>query len=127
MIDLIGSRVFQSLYAPETQGFDRAIDFGEKFRNAVRKTNADQDAQGRLAFYLACAYGQKARATTDVAERAPLRQKALAAAQDAIDPAAADGPKWKDELRAVWNPDPDTIDDDLTVFRDDPDFIALLT
>ncbi|MDE3228465.1 MAG: hypothetical protein KGO05_01190 [Chloroflexota bacterium] len=124
--DIVDARVYQNLYATESRGYDRAIEFAEKFRQAVKNTARDNDAQGRLSFYLACAYGQKAKATSDVKEREALRLKAIAAARDALNRDLGGDPQWKKELQAVWRPDSDAYDDDLAVFRDDPEFIKLL-
>jgi hypothetical protein len=113
------NQLFNALYVPN--GYDKAIEIG----TALLKT--DQAANGDLRFWLACAYGQRAAALRQrgadfAAERATALEnlRAMKEVRPDLLPLA----------RSVWQPDKyqgHKEENDLEVFRDDPDFAAILS
>jgi hypothetical protein len=112
------NELFNALYVPN--GYDKAIEIG----TALLKT--DQAANGDLRFWLACAYGQRAAA---------LRQQGAdtaaekAAALEHLGKMKEVRPDLLVLARSVWQPDKyqgNKDENDLEVFRDDPDFTAML-
>lgn len=114
--------VFNALYDPAPQGFAKAIERGEM----LARDREGGTKSASLHLWLASAYGQKyafekaRNALPDVLN--PIKAKALAEARAAIEIDRGVLPT----LRDLWNPAPGSEDDDLVVFRDDPDFSALL-
>lgn len=114
--------VFNALYDPAPEGFAKAIEKGE----TLARDREGGTKSASLHLWLASAYGQKyafekaRNASEEVL--APIKAKALAEAKSAIDIDPAVLPA----LRGLWNPAPGAEDDDLAVFKDDPDFKALL-
>jgi|GEM_PF-3025604 len=115
--------VFNALYERAPHGFTTAILKGEAL--AVKEQEAAPKSAS-LHLWLASAYGQKYAyekakgappATLD-----PIRDRALAEAKAALDIDLAVRPT----LQALWDPPPGAADDDLAVFKDDPQFKALL-
>ena len=110
--------LFNALYVPN--GYDKAIEIGAAL------LNTDQAADGDLRFWLACAYGQRAAA---------LRQQGAdiaaekAAALEHLGKMKEVRPDLLPLARSVWQPDKyqgSKDENDLEVFRDDPDFAAIL-
>jgi hypothetical protein len=112
------NELYNALYVPT--GYDKAIEIG----TALLKT--DQSANGDLRFWLACAYGQRAAAlrqqgTDTAAEKA--------AALEHLGKMKEVRPDLLSLARSVWQPDKyqgNKDENDLEVFRDDPDFAAML-
>jgi hypothetical protein len=107
------------LYGYPPNGFNRAIEIAER--------HADELAENpRYWRYLACAYGQRYVWARDV-EHAPeetlksLRQRTLEAVQKAV----MMEPESTPQLEKLWHPDPNSSEDDLQAFRDDPQFEEL--
>jgi hypothetical protein len=112
------NELFNALYVPN--GYDKAIEIGTAL------LNTDQAANGDLHFWLACAYGQRAAA---------LRQRGAdfavekSAALESLRTMKQVRPDLLPLARSVWQPDTYQgikDEDDLEVFRDDPDFAAIL-
>jgi len=99
-------------------GYQRVIDIGGQLSNSVASRRAD------FWFYLAAAFGQKHKALTrseaSSEERRSARDNALDCARRAV------------ELDFTYKPrllnlsDPEGMDDDLSDFRDDPDFVKIV-
>ena len=114
--------VYNALYDPAPDGFAKAIEKGEM----LARDREGGTRSASLHLWLASAYGQKyafekARNSSEEI-LAPIKAKALAEARSAIEIDRAVLPT----LRGLWNPVPGAEDDDLVVFKDDPDFKALL-
>jgi tetratricopeptide (TPR) repeat protein len=112
------NELFNALYVPN--GYDKAIEIGTAL------LNTDQAADGDLRFWLACAYGQRAAA---------LRQQGAdiaaekAAALEHLGKMKEVRPDLLSSARSVWQPDKyqgNKDENDLELFRDDPDFAAIL-
>lgn len=114
--------VFNALYEPRPQGFEKAIAIGE----ALEK-DPEQAANAQLHVWLACAYGQqygyeKGRNASETI-LAPMKKKML---QEIVTATQLD-PKTRDILRSVWRPAPGAEDNDLAAFApDDPELVPLL-
>jgi hypothetical protein len=117
-------QVFNFLYDPPPEGFTKAIEKGEVLVAKEQRKGGRKSAS--LHFWLACAFGQKylfekgLNASTDALEA--IKDRALLEARQAIAIDAAVFPA----MRAVWDPPPNAVDNDLAVFKEDPDFKALL-
>lgn len=114
--------VYNALYDPAPAGFAKAIEKGE----TLARDREGGTKSASLHLWLASAYGQKyafekARNSSEEI-LAPIKAKALAEARSAIEIDRAVLPT----LRGLWNPAPGAEDDDLAVFKDDPEFRALL-
>jgi hypothetical protein len=114
--------VLNALYDPAPVGFAKAIEKGE----TLARDREGGTGSASLHLWLASAYGQKyafekaRNASEEIL--APIKAKALAEARSAIEIDVAVLPT----LRGLWNPAPGAEDDDLAVFKDDPDFRTLL-
>jgi hypothetical protein len=115
-------KVGNALYLPPPQGFTEAIEIGEPL------LSGDQANNGQLHLWLACAYGQRAAskyAQGQVPADDEDRKLALARLEDM----KRLRPDLIQLARKLWRPDQyggDPKEDDLTAFRDDPAFAALL-
>jgi tetratricopeptide (TPR) repeat protein len=117
--------VFTSLYKPPPGGFEDAIKYALEY---IAKYPDEPDAT--IFAYLAAAYGQQYRylienPPEDKAALKSARDNALGAAQRAL----KTDPEIKWLLQLVWKkdyPGKSWDDNDLEVFQDDPDFVALL-
>lgn len=118
-----GALTFQSLYLPAPDGFEKAITFGRKYVDDP--TNPES---GAVWVNLACAYGQKVRwlkNTHPDQETSDLRKLALDAAKDSI----RIDPRYKATLKALTEPSETEAargENDLEVFRDDPEFKSVV-
>jgi tetratricopeptide (TPR) repeat protein len=114
---------FEALYLPSPDGFEKAIVLGTRY--GQDQTNL---ASGPVWVNLACAYGQKVRwlrSNRPEEDTAPLR----AAALNAIKNAVQIDTRWKAQLRSLMEPSEIEAaqgENDLEVFRGDPDFQAAL-
>jgi tetratricopeptide (TPR) repeat protein len=116
---------YNALYEPP-DGFQKAIRYANEYINLK-----DAKPSARIWANLAAALGQKYK--WDQSKNVPqasldnTRNSALEAAKKAI----ALEPGMKDYLRTLWNPHDPTkeasLEDDLEVFYDDPEFKTLLT
>lgn len=112
--------MFNHLYRHPPEGFEEVIKTGEMVTKELGLTNVPS-----IWVYLACAYGQKYQWLKDHAvaeELDSVRRLALQAAETAIrlDNSA------KGWMRSLWDGS-DSLDNDLTVFREDPEFKKLLS
>jgi hypothetical protein len=109
------------LYQPGPDGFQAAIQNAEEYMRRFGKNN------WRVWRSLACAYGQKYSYMqlegTPPDELARVRNKALEAVKYILFLNANE----REGIRALWDPNRATDDDDLTPFFADEDFKALLT
>jgi tetratricopeptide (TPR) repeat protein len=116
-------KVGNALYKPSPEGFTEALQIGEPL------LSGDQANNGQLHLWLACAYGQRAASRYPNGQVPPDdsdRQKALARLEDM----KRLRPDLLPLARQLWRPEQyngDPKENDLSVFRDDPDFNALLT
>jgi hypothetical protein len=114
--------IFNSLYKQPPEGFEEAIRYGEGY------VAEEGDASALIWAYLAAAYGQKYKfekdRKADSGTLEPIRQKALACIQRAIEKDA--GAKLL--LKSLWDPNgiKNPQDDDLEVFYQDAEFADLL-
>jgi hypothetical protein len=110
--------LFNALYVPN--GYDKAIEIGTAL------LNTDQAANGDLRFWLACAYGQRAAALRQQgADIAAEKEAAL----EHLGKMKEVRPDLLSSARSVWQPDKyqgNKDENDLELFRDDPDFAAIL-
>lgn len=116
--------MFNALYKAPPGGFRDAISIGEP----LLKTNQSTNAQ--LQLWMACAYAQRATYTKKTNQSAEAfeadRQKALACLVAMV----RLSPDMLPLARELWRPDEydgDPSENDFEVFRDDPDFIGVLT
>jgi hypothetical protein len=117
--------VYNYLYLPPPEGFQKAIQYGEAY-NQQEPSNQNP----RIWAYLAAAYGQQYKWEFEHDKRQAVldsvRSKALKAIQTAINLDS----RTKPLLRALWDPnDPvkeRSQEDDLEVFYDDPEFKKVL-
>jgi tetratricopeptide (TPR) repeat protein len=115
-------RVYNALYKPPPGGFQEAISIGESLLQTSQASNGD------FQLWMACAYGQRCRyahpgyATEPVPADDPDRIKAL----DALKEMKRIKPDLVSNARTLWHPSPGSPEDDLVVFKDDPDFAAVL-
>ncbi len=113
------NELFNELYKPG--GYERAIQIGEHL------LQTDQASNGNLHLWLACAYGQRA-ATLRAGSEDFMRDRDQAL--ERLTTMKRLRPDLLPLARSVWRPDEyggNKTDTDLTVFHDDPDFVALLT
>jgi hypothetical protein len=111
-----------ALYEPGPQGFTRAIQIGEALLDDARSAD-----DANLHVWLACAYSQKygdAKARhADDATLAQIKTRVLKEIDDAI----RLDKNSRQRLHAYWQPDPGSIDNDLSWFTaDDPDLAKRL-
>ena len=115
------SLTYLYLYEPPPQGFTQAISYGEQYTSAGGNLPSDV-----IWVNLTCAYGQQA--ASEKAKGAPIasiRDKAFAAAQDAI----RLDPTNQKFLAGLMDPPPKKAaegENDLAVFSDDAAFRTLL-
>lgn len=112
------NELFNALYKPN--GYDQAIEIG----SALLKT--DLASNGNLHLWLACAYGQRAAA---LKQRSADYSAEKAAALERLRAMKEVRPDLLPQARAVWQPDRyqgNKDENDLEVFRDDPDFAEIL-
>jgi hypothetical protein len=115
------NRILNYLYEYEKQGFDKAIAEAKAYLQFYPR-------DARVWTHLACAYGQKASHIKDQNPKqyrdAPDFQDCKKCALVCIDQVIAleQHGGWIDVLREVWHPAPGDEDNDLEVFKDDPDF-----
>lgn len=122
--DVVASLTFNELYLTPPDSFTTAIADAEKYLATL-----PPELSAAVWVNLACAYGQEAR-RMDIEGRsaeqfAPIRAKAL----DAIRTALRVDPHCRERLAALLEPSQDQAgqgEDDLAVFRDDPEFRAVL-
>ena len=112
--------IFYALYVPAPGGYAEAIKYGEEY---VEKYDRLLPS-GRIYFYLAAAYGQKARYNNTIAETDEARINALKYAKLAIGRDAGTYLKMLQEL--VIPTDADPLDNDLDAFAKDPEFLSAL-
>jgi tetratricopeptide (TPR) repeat protein len=117
------NRLYSALYKPPPKGFQEAIDIGE------RLINSDQNQNGLMILWLACAYAQR---TKFYAKNRPVndpenldRKRTL----ELVERALQLRPDLITLARSLWRPKefgglPN--DNDLEVFSDDVDFKRLL-
>lgn len=115
--------MLEALYLPG--GYDRAIRQAEAFLQAHGEPEARPE---NMMFWLrlACGRGQEAasaRRADDAPKFAAARAAALAAARKALACERPDAIRW---IRTLLHPAPDSGEDDLAVFRGDPEFEALV-
>ncbi|HUB12627.1 MAG TPA: hypothetical protein VMB34_11765 [Acetobacteraceae bacterium] len=112
------NELFNALYVPN--GYDKAIELG----TALLQT--DQATNGELRFWLARAYGQRAAALRQHGADTAAEK---AAALEHLGRMKQARPDLLSSARSVWQPDKyqgNKDENDLEVFRDDPDFAAML-
>lgn len=108
--------MFAALYLSPPRGFEKTLAEGERISNRT----------AAMRVYLAAAYGQKYRWLLSVGARPEtdqlkdVRRRALEEAKGALD---AD-PTWKEAIAGMLTATEG--DDDLSAFRDDPDFKNLV-
>lgn len=120
--DALLARMFASLYEPPPFGFEDALRIGQSLRGQPVVTGS-QKRRGRLELYTAAALGQshkQAAASDDSSRCLQIRADALKAVQDALAADATQAPSLKRMLIG------DGEDDDLTSFKEDPNFKELL-
>jgi hypothetical protein len=119
--ELYEGAIHACLYEPKPAGFEKALNYGDYYKEHFGEQNA------RVWSYLALAYGQKylySEPETDAnkGERGKIRDAALSAARQAI--------KINPEIRAFlydqWNDKAKEPEADLKVFAGDKDFKNLL-
>lgn len=104
------SVMFEALYQPG--GYQEALKLGE----ALKATPAVKNPE--YWFYLAAAYGQQHKSAS-AADKPEVRAKALQAARTAVQLNAT----YRGRLRSLLNPY--NLDNDLSDFRQDPEFLYL--
>jgi tetratricopeptide (TPR) repeat protein len=116
---IYASLTYCCLYLAPPQGFEQAIHYGEEY--TADPNNPPSDS---VWVNLAAAYGQQAKwmkAQDPSADIGQLRAKALEAGKKAI----ALDPQNRSLLRGLLDPTPQqkhNSEDDLDLFKDDPDF-----
>ena len=117
--------VFNSLYEDAPRGFQRAIEYAQKYIS-----EQPDYPSSKIWAFLAAAYGQQYKYERDTNKAGhdvldPIKEKALQAIRRAL----AIDPQVKALIKMMWDPkDPakSPEDDDLEVFYDMPEFKTLL-
>jgi hypothetical protein len=118
--------VFLALYLETPESYQTAIEYAKQYLSGQVEPDTPQ-RHGRMKFYLAAAYGQKARHTLnenpepDETKAAEFLQPIANDALEAIRRAKEADPHWKDDLAYLWDPKlhkDDKGEDDLQVFYD---------
>jgi hypothetical protein len=115
--------VFNALYEGAPHGFTTAIQKGEAL---ALKEQESAPRSASLHLWLASAYGQKyefeKKRNAPPETLQPIKERVLTECRTAI----AIDPAVLPTLQRMWDPPPGDTDDDLVVFKDDPEFKALL-
>jgi hypothetical protein len=110
-----------ALYSAKPEGFSTTLDVAERMvARGVKPSHA------RFWVYVACARGQQYSYEKGEGARPERLQEIRDQALDAVKHALSMDARTRPMLHSFWIPDDDAMDDDLEVFRDDKEFIALL-
>jgi hypothetical protein len=113
--------VYNYLYANAPDGFQKAIQYGEKYNSEEPSAPS-----ARLWASLAAAYGQQNKWEQDNLKRTEVLDSSRRNALDAVKRAIALEPHMKSYLRTLWDPKDPTKEpsqeNDLEVFYGDPAF-----
>lgn len=110
-----------ALYSPKPDGFSTTLDIAERM-----VTRGVKPSHARFWVYVACARGQQYEFERREGARPERLKEIRDQALDAVTHALAMDDRTRSMLHKFWIPDENAMDDDLEVFRDDPDFVALL-